>query len=77
MVQITLFEIKKIFYITGTWIAADPFCLFDIKGNLIAVFKGFEALSIDPGMMYEYIGTIFLLDEAIALTGVELFYDAI
>jgi hypothetical protein len=37
--------------------------LLNVEGNLIAFIEAFKAARIDGGMMYEYIGSVFLLNE--------------
>jgi len=39
----------------------------DIKLNLLSFSKGFKTLFLNNGKMYEYIATVFPLDEAKAL----------
>ena len=49
----------------------------NVKGNPIAFIQGFESGTVDSGMMYEYIRTIFLLDEAITFPIVKPFHNTI
>jgi hypothetical protein len=50
--------------------------LLYVKSNLVAFIERFETDRVDPGMMHEYIRTIFLLDEAITLTVIKPFNDS-
>ena len=54
------------------------FCaLLDLKGNAVAFVERLEARPVDPRMVNEYIRSIFLLNEAVALLVIKPFYRSI
>jgi len=50
---------------------------FDVKGNPVAFIERLESTAVNSRVMYEYIGAVFLLDEAIAFSVVKPFHNTI
>jgi hypothetical protein len=51
--------------------------LLNVESYPVAFIQRFEAGHVDAGMVYKYIVTIFLLDEAVAFCVVKPFYNSI
>ena len=51
--------------------------LLNVEGNLGTFVKGLEARTVDSGVVYEYVGSILLLDETKTLRVVEPFYNSV
>lgn len=51
----------------------SAFTLYDIELNRFAFFEGFESIGLDRGVVYEYIATVFALDESITFFSIEPF----
>jgi hypothetical protein len=58
-------------YVSSLWTT----CAFDdVEFYSLAFFQRFEAFSLDCGEVYEYVATLFRLDESIAFFCVKPFH---